>query len=213
MEYFPLPDAPALVQRIFHAAHRLWLENYHTYVWITAIPMVIAWIGALLGLTCWVLPRIALCGTLTRAGVDKLTGPILASSALLLYEDLATAMFSQPHYRYFHITEPWRLVVGGFGLAFATGIGNHIWRTRWEAAEASVVGAKHVAEAVGRVRGWIASIQRDDLLETSFGSRRGRWYGSIVGLNVVLFGWWTASMASHTWGPPSEAKIRVVEGT
>lgn len=35
---------------------------------------------------------------------------------MIVYEDLLTSLFCQPVYRYFHLTEPLRMVVVGFSL-------------------------------------------------------------------------------------------------
>ena len=41
------------------------------------------------------------CHKLNDAGVSKLFAPVVATSALLLYQYLAVSLFSQPVYRYF----------------------------------------------------------------------------------------------------------------
>ncbi len=76
------------------------------------------WIGTILGMLCWAVPRNRLCEAMKNAGTDKLLPPLVVASVLLLYQDLGTAMFSQPVYRYFHMTEPLRLVIAGFGAVF-----------------------------------------------------------------------------------------------
>ena len=58
--------------------------------------IIIAWIGAMLGALCWLIPRRRLLRAHHEAAGLELMAPIVAVSALLLYEDLATAMFSQP---------------------------------------------------------------------------------------------------------------------
>jgi hypothetical protein len=205
MEYFPLEDRSPRVQRFFGGVHTLWAENYHAYVWVTAVPIFIAWIGAFLGVVCWIIPDTKLGRVLTRSGVNKLIGPIFAVSALLLYEDLATSMFSQPHYRYFHITEPWRLVVGGYGIAFVIGLLSAVLPARKFSAEANAVSAKQID--------FVSSIQRWDLVERWFGPRRALWVTVLVAINGGMLAWWTSSMMAHTWYPPSPNIITVVEAT
>jgi hypothetical protein len=180
MEYFPLKDKPYAVQRIFTAVQKAWLKSYQSYIRITSVLIVVAWIGALLGALCWAIPRTRFCRAVVHAGVDKLMAPIVAASALLLYEDLATSMFSQATYRYFHITEPYRLVIAGFGIAFVM---------RIAAIGASPAEPKRVS-----------AIQKYDLLDQYFGRRRAQWIFFLVVVNASLFAWWTSSMIAHTWG-------------
>jgi hypothetical protein len=183
MEYFPLKDKPYAVQRIFTAVEKAWLKYYQSYIRITSVLMVVAWIGALLGVLCWVLPRTSVCRTLTNAGINKLTAPIIGVSALLLYEDLATSMFSLTNYRYFHMTEPYRLVIAGFGVAVVA---------RIAAIEASPAQPKRTSI--------VSAMQKDDLLDGYFGRRRAQWILLLVVVNASLFAWWTSSMIAHTWG-------------
>src|SRR5262249_33781117 len=119
MQYLPLKSRSQAFQKFFNNVHLRWALNFHEYVWATAIPMFLAWFVAILGPLCWLIPRARPCPGLAYTGLDKLIAPIVAASALLLYQDMAIAMFVQPMYRYFHLTEPLRLVIGGFGLAFA----------------------------------------------------------------------------------------------
>jgi hypothetical protein len=182
MEYFPLKDKPYAVQRIFTAVEKAWLKYYQSYIRITSVLMVVAWIGALLGVLCWVLPRTSVCRTLTNAGINKLTAPIIGVSALLLYEDLATSMFSLTNYRYFHMTEPYRLVIAGFGVALV--------------ARIAAIGA---SPAQPKRTSIVSAMQKDDLLDGYFGRRRAQWILLLVVVNASLFAWWTSSMIAHTW--------------
>jgi hypothetical protein len=199
MEYFPLKNQPPAVQRIFAEIENLWQNYYHVYVWTTAVPIMIAWMGVFMGAACWVVPRTGFCRVLKSAGVDKLVGPIIAASALLLYEDLATAMFSQPHYRYFHITEPWRLVVAGFGVAFVMGLLSCVWPTRIAAVGASPAQLKR--------EGVVSAIQKYDLLDSYFGRQRTQWIFWLVVVNAGLFAWWASTMI---FALPSEEAMRAM---
>jgi hypothetical protein len=192
MEYFPLKDKPHAVQRIFAAVENAWLKYYQSYIRITSVLIVIAWIGAFLGALCWAAPRTRFCRTMMSTGINKLTAPIIAVSALLLYEDLATSMFSQTNYRYFHMTEPYRLVIGGFGIAFVMGLLSSVWPKRIAAIGATPAQPKHGSA--------VSAIQKYDLLEGYFGQRRAQWIFLLIVVNASLFAWWTSSMIAHTWG-------------
>jgi hypothetical protein len=191
IEYYQLKDQPLAVQRIFVVVENLWLKYFWKYVGITSGLIVTAWIGAFLGALCWVASRTKFCRVLMSAGINKLLAPIIAASALLLYEDLATSMFSQPVYRYFHLTEPLRLVIAGFGLVFVMRVLSSVWPTRIAAIGASPGQPKR--ESV------VSAIQKYDLLDGYFGRRPAQWIFLLVVVSASLSAWWTSSMIAHTW--------------
>jgi hypothetical protein len=191
MEYFPRKNQPLAVKRFFDFIEIHFLEYYPKYVWVTSALVITAWIGAFLGALCWVIPRTRFCRGLTSAGVSKLTPLIIGASALLLYEDLATSMFSQPQYRYFHMTEPLRLVIAGFGVAFAMGMLSSVWPTR--------IAASAVSPGQPKRESAVSAIQKYDLVDVYFGSRRAQWIFLLILVNASLFAWWTTRMIAHTW--------------
>jgi hypothetical protein len=190
MEYFPLKDQPNAVQQIFAVVEKLWLKYFWKYVWITSVLIGAAWIGAFARVLCWVVPRSSDCQALMRAGIDKLMAPVIAASALLLYQDLATAMFSQPNHRYFHMTEPLRLVIAGFSVAFVVGMLPSVWPTR--------IASSAVSPGQPKREGVVSAIQKYDLVDGYFGRRRGQWISLLILVNASLFAWWTSSMIVHT---------------
>jgi hypothetical protein len=202
MQYFPLKDKPPLIQQIFAVVEKLWLKYFGTYALITSALIMVAWLGAFLGAVCWAIPHTRFCRALMSAGINKLMAPIIAVSALLLYEDLATSMFSQPNHRYFHMTEPYRLVIAGFGLAIVTSLLSIVWPTRFAAIGASPTQPKR--ESV------VSTIQRYDLLDGYFGRRPAQWICLLVIVNVALFAWWTFSTIAQTWDAPP---IEIVSAT
>jgi hypothetical protein len=182
MEYFPLNDKPPVIRRIFAAMEYRWVIYFGDYVTITSVLIVIAWIGALLSVLCWTLPRQRFFQALTKAGFAKLTAPVIAASGLLVYQDLATSMFSQPVYRYFHMTEPLRLVIAGFGVAFVTEVLSCCWRA-YSAAGASATPKPARERAVSEPK-------TSDFFEGYF------WRGILL-LFVLYAGflaWWTSSI-------------------
>ena len=118
-------------------------------------------------------------------GIDKLTGPILVVSAWVLYEDLLTSLFCQPVYRYFHMTEPVRLVIVGFGVAVA-------------ASFVSLLVTKIGVNPGQPIRSAVSAIQKRDLLDGYFSGRRTQWTLLLISVNVILFAWWVSSMLAHT---------------
>ncbi len=193
MEYFPLKERSAAIQHLFASVEGRFLKYFHTYVWLTSVPIFLAWIGALLGLLCALFPRTRMCRVMTGTGALKITAPVIAATALLIYEDLATALFSQPVYRYFHMTEPWRLVIGGFGMVFAAKMVPYV--QPWVAATEFAADRPWLSNSV-------STIQRLDLLERYFSHRRAQWVLFLTALNMGLFAWWAISTKAHTEGPP-----------
>ncbi len=189
MEYFPLKTKSQIVQRLFHQIETVWILQFSKYVWITSILVIIAWVGTILGMLCWIVPRARLCGVVKSTGANKLLPPIIVASALLLYQDLATAMFSQPVYRYFHMTEPLRLVIAGFGAIFIMVALSYVWQARIAA----------VATSFAQPRRWdiVSTIQKYDILEQYFGQRRTQMIYGLIAVTTILFIWWAFRLMAH----------------
>ncbi len=213
MEYFQLKSQPAAVQQLFKVVEALWLRSFDTYLWITSALILIAWIGVFLIALSWALPTSAFRWMLVDQGSDKLIAPVIAAFALLLYEDMMTSLFSQPLYRYFHMTEPWRLVIAGFGLVFVTQLAaacSSVW--------SSVVGKRigtigaRFAPANATLSRFFAGIQNYDLLDRYFGSRRAQWILWLIGVNLFVFAWWTSSILAHTRGVPAAEIVSATYG-
>jgi hypothetical protein len=186
MEYFPLKDKPYFIRRIFTIIEFVWVKYFGLYVFVTSVLITIAWIGAVLGMLCLVFPRKKFCQAPTRAGFPKLAAPVIAASGLLVYQDLATAMFSQPVYRYFHMTEPLRLVIVGFGVAVVTGALSSEWRANF-AAEGPAPIQPTRANAV-------AELEMRNLSGGYFGQQRTQLYLLLAAMTAILSAWWTSSI-------------------
>jgi hypothetical protein len=193
LHYDPLHNNPVAVQRIFFGVQTFWTNHFATYVLVTSILIVIAWICALGGLVCWAFPGSSVCRTVKTSGANKLTAPIIAVSALMLYEDLITSVFGEPLYRYFHMTELYRLVIAGYGIAFVGAMLPLLWQTK----SLEVGNSTDLADR----EGIIGQIQKNDLLDRFFGPRRYAWIVSLAAVNAILFAWWTSSTMAHTWYP------------
>lgn len=190
MEYFQLKDQSQIIQRIFDAVSWRWVKYFPLYLWATAALIIAAWIGVLVAGLCWAAPRSADCQALKHTGIDKLVAPVVAASALLLYEDLATAMFSQPNHRYFHMTEPLRFIIVGFGIAFLMALLSTSSPAR------ITVGRLTLDQQTGKRI--VSAIQEHDLLDGYFGRRPAQWISLLVALCGVLFVWWVYSLIIHT---------------
>jgi hypothetical protein len=138
---------------------------------------------------------------LVSAGIGKLTPPIIATSALVLYEGLVTSMFAEPSYRYFHNTELVRLVIVGFGIVFVSRLLAFVWPRRFATTA--------VNSAQPESRPTVSALQYD-FFDEYFGRRRTQLVGLLVVLTVGLFAWWTSSFVAHTWGAPP---IEIVSAT
>lgn len=192
MEFFQFKTMAPAIQEFVTTLEILYIENFHAYVWVTAVPMVFAWICAFCGVFCWGFPRLRLCHSLKAAECEKLMAPVIAASALLVYEDLATSLFSQPVYRYFHMTEPWRLVVAGYGLVYMLRLTTPLWQSRAMSA------------ALSQPKRLVTVVHSGDLLNSRFALRPRQWAGGLIVLNLALFGWWASSVIAHTSGPAIE---------
>jgi hypothetical protein len=195
VEDFPLKRQPLAVQNIFEKVRVLWLNYFGTYVLITSMLIIIAWIGALAGTVCWAVPFTGFCRVIRSSGVDKLTAPIVAVSAFLLNEALVTSLFAHPDYRYFHYTELYRLVVAGFGAVVVTGTLSWAWRSM----NPTTLGTSFIQPKRESI---VSTIQEYDLLNGYFGRRPGQWVLLLVVVNAGLFAWWTASEIANAWNAP-----------
>ena len=118
LQYFPLAVQPSVVKRAFSWVRWIWTTGYKGYVWTTSALIVLAWVGGLAGLLSLLFPRTRFGRAMAGSGVTKLTPPIVATTALLLYEVAVTSLFAEPSHRYFHNTEPVRMIIAGLGVAF-----------------------------------------------------------------------------------------------
>ena len=185
MQYFPLNSAPMFVQKRFADIQQYYFQYYDKYVSITSLLIIVAWFGAGLGLLSRVFPNKKFFLAIKNMGIDKLTGPILVVSAWVFYEDLLTSLFCQPVYRYFHMTEPVRLVIVGFGVAVV-------------ASFISMMVVRMGVNPGQPIKSLVSAIQKRDLLDGYFSDRRTQWTLLIISVNVILFAWWVSSMLAHT---------------
>jgi hypothetical protein len=182
MQYNPLKTTPSFIQKFFSNVELFHLKNYDRYISITTVLILAAWLAAGLGLLSRFFSHTKFFQPFKKMGIDKLAAPIIAVSALVIYEDLLTSLFCQPVYRYFHMTEPLRLVIVGFGVIFLTTLLSY-----------------RLGPNFGQpIKSFISSIQKYDLLEGYFAPRRKQWIFFLLSVNVILFVWWVSSMIAHT---------------
>ena len=185
MKYFQLKTTPQFIQKMFTKVESGYHKHFDKYVWITAVLIIVAWLGASLGLISRVFSQIKFSQVLNKMNIDMLMAPIIVASALVVYEDLLTSLFCQPVYRYFHLTEPLRLVIAGCGAAILVRMVS-LWKTRNGVnPDPSSNGVTHI-------------IEERDLINRYFAHRRTQWIVLLISVNVLLFGWWVLSMIAHT---------------
>lgn len=183
MQYFPLKTAPGFIQSLFAKIRIFYLTYFDRFVLISSLFIVIAWLAGLLGLLARFFPNKKFFQYLKKIGIDQLTPAIIAASALVVYEALMTSLFCQPVYRYFHLIEPLRLIVAGFGLAFIV----------------SMLASFRIGKAMLFLTSRFTSVvQRYDWISSYFSDRRRKWVMLLIGLNVILFSSWVVSMLIHT---------------
>lgn len=185
MAFFQLKTMPAFIQKIFSDVTYFHVMNFDKYVLITTVLMIFAWLAAGLGLFSRAFSNTTFFRRLKSIGIDKLTGPIIVVSALVVYEDVLTSVFCQPLYRYFHMTEPLRIVIAGFGVAFIASI-------------VSPLVMRVGGNSTQPIKSLITGIQKYDLVNGYFSSRRTQWLFLLISVNVILFAWWVSSMMAHT---------------
>jgi len=185
MQYFPLETAPRMIQKRFNKIQDYYFEYYDKYVSVTSALIIIAWLGACLGLLSQIFSNRKFFQVIKEIGINKLTAPIVIVSAWVLYEDLLTSLFCQPVYRYFHMTEPLRLVIVGLGVAVVGSLSSFMMQ-------------RFGLNPSQPINNTVSAIQDRDLLEGYFSDRRAQWILLLIGINVMLFGWWAASMLAHT---------------
>ena len=185
MEYFPVKTAPIVIQVLFYGIKKAHMKSYNTYIRITSLLVIIAWLAACLGVLSHVFSHRKFFQRIKNIGTDRLIAPIIAASALVVYEGLVTSVFCQPVYRYFHLTEPLRLVVAGFGAVFLTYLISSwfVWKN------------SNINKSINH---FVLNIQKYDLFQEYFSQRRTLWFVLLVSLNIILFGWWVLSMLAHT---------------
>lgn len=184
MKYYPLDTAPRLVKHAFHNIAQSYKKYFDHYLHLTSLFIVIAWFAVCFNVLARFMPHKKFLQVVRQIGTDKLMIPTILASALFVYESLLTSLFCQPVYRYFHLTEPLRLVVTGCGILFATSLLAYYLRDRFTGRQFA---------------GSFSTIQQYDFLEKYFANRRTLWIVLLVCLNLALFAWWTSSMISHTW--------------
>lgn len=185
MQYVPLTSAPRFIQRYFHKMQTAYLLHFDKYLFITNVLMIVVWSAAFLIGAAYIFSREKLLQAMNQLEFGSIIAPLIIASALLLYEDLLTSVFCQPVYRYFHLTEPLRLVVAGLGVYVTMKM-----ISRWTAWSDS--------SGIQHIKGAVNGIQDHDYLEKYFSTRQRGWMFFLIALNIVLFGWWVISMLGHT---------------
>lgn len=185
MKYVPIESSPRMLRNIFFKIENIYHKYFSKYVWITSLLIIFAWICAAMWAVSKMFSPVKLSELLNKLNIEVLIAPIIVASALVVYESLLTSVFCQPMYRYFHLTEPLRLIIAGCGAVLMLRTVS-IWRGR------EGVNTDHSSKNM------VMTIQERDLIHHYFSTRRTQWIVTLVILNIILFGWWVVSMLAHT---------------
>jgi len=106
------------IQSFFISAKEWHVRNFRLYVYLSSIFIIIGWILCLMLLILKIFRSSFWENKFyEHEKIKNICLSIFFSSIILLYENIMTALFSQPHFRYFHITEAWRFAIIGFSIA------------------------------------------------------------------------------------------------
>jgi hypothetical protein len=92
------------------------------------------------------------------------------------------------------------MVIAGLGVCVIAGILYLIWPRKFAPIGASGSQSKGV----------LSKIQKYDLFNDYFASRRLQWLALLMGINAGLFGWWSSTIIANAWGGPP---IEIVSAT
>lgn len=181
-------ELPGWVLSWFDAIKDSWQAHFGYFVLCTSILIVIAWALVAVRLLLLALPK----GRLNRAFATPATNATvactIAASMFLFYNALVTAAFVDPDYRYFHFTEPLRIVIAGCAIGLVVQM---LGSLETRPARAKRVG--HIATDS------ISQVRRSDLLAQVFGSRPTVFWLMLLLPAIASFGQWTAFMIERTW--------------
>jgi hypothetical protein len=190
VSYDPLPNQPVTVQAIMQSVKTFWEDHFLASVSYSSILIVIAWTGVLVRLLC--LCRIgSLCKAFASPTINSIIASIVAASAFLLYNALATSIFVEPNFRYFHFTELLRTIIAAFAvvlvlrLMFLPDFAIGSW---WQ----SSLPRRSAVEAISTLQGY-------DFIAQFFGPRPVLWTLGLTMLAVGAFTWWAWFMIRWTW--------------
>jgi len=110
-EFYQLKLLPSRIQTAFAQIKDFHRRHFRNYVYATSIIMIIGWILTFNFYLERVTGIIFISYDLSKDILNKLFASITLTSFVLIYESAMTAWFSQPHFRYFHMTESCRFII------------------------------------------------------------------------------------------------------
>lgn len=124
LSFIQIKTLPLGIQNIFLKFEKIFSKTHRKYINATSIPIIILWIYFLFLFASFVFKYKKIYFINKEINSDNLIFIALIPTSILLYENIVTAFFCQPSFRYFHMTEIPRLIIAGFGLIFLNRILN-----------------------------------------------------------------------------------------
>lgn len=113
LEFHQLKSFPDFVAVGFNQVGELHRKTFRQYVYATSVVMFVGWVILLSFLYRYFTGRLS-SGVFSRDVAQKSCWALTAITLVMLYENTIIALFVQPHFRYFHMSEPVRWLVIGF---------------------------------------------------------------------------------------------------
>lgn len=114
-EFHQFKVLPLVIKDLFLSIKKISDKHFRTYVYITSAIILSGWIIIIFLLLLKFLKYRN--STLNYDRIYLISTSIVIVSVVLIYENTMTALFSQPHFRYFHITESWRFIIVGLTVS------------------------------------------------------------------------------------------------
>ena len=182
-ELYQLKLLPQPVIKFFDYLRNFHVSHFRQYVYITGIPMVIGWSLVLIFYIQKLANLKPLRYDLDRAKQQKLNISIILISMVLLYENAMTAWFSQPHFRYFHMMEPCRLLLIGLCVYLISQLG---YLTRFKSYFVKKTARKESSFYLN--------------VDASMCRNRGFVVIFAILLTLAFFASWVINIKENTWG-------------
>lgn len=209
LEFHQLLTFPKFVQNAFFEIGELHKKTFRGYVYISSAFILIGWIFALGFLFRNFLKRAKIGRFFENTFVSNSSLSIIIASELILYENAMTSWFSQPHFRYFHLSEPWRAIVIGFSIALLL----LCWKNFFSRARSPRMKTSNINshKLFLLIRNWLISLQRKNAdIDLFYCSRADLMPYASFSIVTILLSLWSFSFLSHTNGAVPLTVVRAV---
>lgn len=199
LEFHQLLTTPKFLQNTFFEIGQLHKKTFRSYVYISSVILIIGWVFALGFLFRNFFKSSKLSSFFESAFVSNASISIIIASELILYENAMTSWFSQPHFRYFHLTEPWRAIVIGFSISIFLFSLKHFFSKA--TSFRLKIPKSNVLLPFLLLRNWFVSLQRKHAgVEMLYCSKTASMPYLSFSTAAILLSLWSFSFLSHTTG-------------